>query len=177
MNEIMNSRKPKVLGIAMIVLGVVAMVTPLVAGLSMLMLIGMVIAVAGILRMVWAFRAETPGQGIFKFLLGILTAIAGGLIMAHPLIASGVLSILLAAYLLMDGLVEVIVAFTLTGHPGKGWLMATGLISIVLGCLIFFQAPLSGTMAIGVFLGIKLVFVGLATLNLGATPHSFMETE
>jgi len=177
MNETMNSRQPKVLGIAMIVLGIVALVTPLVAGQSMLMLIGMLIVVAGILRMVWAFRAETPGQGIFKFLLGVLTAIAGGLIMAHPMMASGLLSILLAAYLLMDGLVEVIVAFALGGHPGKGWLMATGLISIVLGCLMFFQAPLSGVIAIGVFLGIKLVFVGLATLNLGATPHSLMKSE
>lgn len=175
MNEKSAPDRTKILGIATIVLGVMALLTPLVAGETMLVVIGVLIAAAGVLRVIWAFASPTPGKGFSKVLLGVLTVIAGVAILANPMLASGVLSILLAAYLLMDGIVEVIVAMTLDGLPGKGWLLAGGLVSVLLGCLMFFQFPLSGVHAIGVLLGIKLIMVGSAALALGTTLHSFMK--
>jgi uncharacterized membrane protein HdeD (DUF308 family) len=167
----------KLMAIVTIILGILVLATPLVAGQSVLMLIGILITVAGVLRMIWAFGAHSLGSGIWKLLLGVLTLLAGGLILAHPMMASGILTILLAMYLFTDGLIEVIVAFTLDEAGGKGWLLTGGIISALLGCLLFFQAPLSGVLAIGVFLGIKLIFVGMATLALGTTPHSVMKSD
>jgi len=174
MSETGGSSKAKLIGTVTIILGILALSTPLVAGQATLMLIGILIAAAGILRMIWAFKA---GSGVWKFLLGMLTLLAGGLVLAHPLMASGVLTIVLAMYLFADGLIEVIVAFTLDAAPGKSWLLIGGLLSVVLGSLLLFQAPLSGVVAIGVFLGIKLIFVGMTTLALGTTLHSVMKSE
>jgi len=175
MTETPAKDRTKLLGIITIVLGVLALLTPFVAGETMLVVIGVLITAAGVLRVIWAFAAPTPGKGFSKVLLGVLTVIAGLAILANPMMASGILSILLAAYLLMDGIVEIIVAMTLDGVPGKGWLLTGGLVSVLLGCLMFFQFPLSGVHAIGVLLGLKLMMVGSAALALGTTLHSFMK--
>lgn len=175
MSESSNKRRINILGLTTIVLGVLAVGTPYVAGESMLMVIGALIALAGVIRMIWAFKSPTAGKGVQKVLLGVLTFVAGGAILANPLMASGVLSILLATYLVFDGIVEVIVALTLEGHPGRGWLFTSGFLSIGLGGLMFMQTPFSGVYAIGVLLGLKLVVVGLASLSLGTTPLAYMK--
>ena len=164
----------KFAGVALILFGILALASPLVAGESVLMVIGVLVLVGGIIRLIRNMRL---GGGFWKLMLGLITIAAGGLILAHPMLASGILSILLAMYLCTDGLIEVIVAFTMKDTEGKGWLFATGILSVVLGSLLLFQAPLSGVLAIGVFLGIKLIFVGMATLALGATPHSVMKSD
>ena len=175
MSESAIKRRTKILSIATIILGVLAMGTPYAAGESMLMVIGILIAIAGVVRMIWALKSPTPGKGFSKVLLGVLTIFAGGAIMAHPLMASGILSILLAGYLVFDGIVEVIVALTLEGQPGRGWLFISGFLSLGLGGLMFMQTPFSGVYAIGVLLGIKLIVVGIASLSLGTTPLSYMQ--
>jgi uncharacterized membrane protein HdeD (DUF308 family) len=175
MIEESTSDRTKAIGIATIILGVLAVLTPFVAGETMLVIIGILMTVAGVLRVIWTFASPTPGKGFSKVLLGVLTVIAGLTIMADPMLASGTLSILLAAYLLMDGIVEVIVAMTLEGTPGRGWLLTGGLVSVCLGCLMFFQYPFSGVHAIGVLLGTKLVMVGSAALTLGTTLHEYMK--
>ena len=175
MTDTRNSGRTKTIGIATIVLGLLAVLTPFMAGEAMLVIIGVLITAAGVLRLIWTFAAPTPGKGFSKVLLGVLTIVAGLMIMANPVLASGTLSILLATYLLMDGIVEFIVAMTLEGIPGRGWLMTGGLVSVSLGCLMFFQYPLSGVYAIGVLLGVKLIMVGSAALALGTTLHKYMK--
>lgn len=177
MNSSIDSSSAKVIGVVTILLGIAALATPLVVGESVLLFVGFAIALAGVLRMIWAFRAQSLGSGVWKFLLGVLTFLAGVFVLGHPLMASGVLTIILAIYLFMDGLVEVLVAFALEGVEGKGWLMTGGILSILLGCLLFFQAPLSGVMAIGVLLGIKLIFIGVTALTLGTTLHSMVRSQ
>jgi uncharacterized membrane protein HdeD (DUF308 family) len=176
MNSTNKAGYAKLIGIVTIILGVLAVATPLVAGVSILVLIGILITVAGVLRMVWAVKKGSPGHRTWKILLGLLTVAAGVLVLAHPMMASGILSILLAMYLFSDGLIEIIIALTLeSGTPGKGWLFVGGLMSALLGSLLLFQAPLSGVVAIGVFLGIKLIFVGMATVALGTSLRSVMK--
>ena len=175
MSESAVKRRTKILSLATIILGVLALGAPFVAGESMLMVIGVLIALAGVIRMIWAFKSSTPGKGISKVLLGVLTIIAGAAILADPLMASGVLSILLATYLVFDGIVEVIVALTLEGQPGRGWLFTSGFLSMGLGGLMFMQTPFSGVYAIGVLVGIKLIIVGIASSSLGTTPLSYMK--
>jgi uncharacterized membrane protein HdeD (DUF308 family) len=177
MNETSVSSSAKVIGIVTIILGIIALATPLVVGESVLLIIGFAITLAGVLRMVWAFQAQTLGSGIWKFLLGVLTLVAGLFVIAHPMMASGVLTIILAIYLFMDGLVEILVAFAMTKVEGKGWLLLGGFLSIALACLLFFQAPLSGAVAIGVLLGIKLIFAGITALALGTTLHSMVKAQ
>ncbi len=171
------SSSAKVIGIVTIILGIAVLAAPFVVGESMLLFVGLVVTVAGVLRMIWAFRTESFGSGAWKFLMGVLTLLAGVFILGHPLLASGTLTLILASYLFLDGLVEFIVALTLEGSKGKGWLLAGGVLSIFLACLLFLQVPFSGVIAIGILMGVKLIFIGLIALRLGTTLHDLMRVQ
>jgi uncharacterized membrane protein HdeD (DUF308 family) len=158
------SSKMRLMGWLSIIFGVLAIAMPWVAGQSILMMVGILVMAAGIMRMIWAFQAGSLGKGVLVFLIGVLTLLAGVAVIAHPLMSSAVLSIMLAVYFLADGFSELIAAFSV--KEGKGWLLFDAVVTIILGIMIFTGFPLSGTVAIGVFLGIKLLFVGITMLTL-----------
>ena len=81
-----------------------------------------------------------------------------------------VLSIMLAVYFFVDGFSELFAAFSV--QEGKGWLLFDAVVTIILGIMIFTGFPLAGTVAIGVFLGIKLVFVGVTMLTIRSAVKS-----
>lgn len=159
----------KIMGVLTIIFGILAMASPWVAGQSVLWLIGVMVMGGGLMRMFWAFKAGSLGKGILVFLIGVLTLLAGVAVIAHPIFAAGMLTIVLAIYFFVDGFTEIIAAFSLpSGQEGKGWLIFDGAVTILLGALIYSGFPVAGTVAIGVFLGIKLLFAGLSILMLGS---------
>lgn len=173
MNELVRkvdkaSSRVRTLGIITIILGILAIALPWVAGEWVMWMLAMIVIIAGLTRMSWAFKAPSLGKGMVVFLISLLTLFAGVALIAHPVMASGVLTILLAAYLLVDGIMELAAAFRMpAGQQGKGWLIFDGVVTLILAVLIYRQFPLSGVMAIGILLGIKLVFIGLTMFMLG----------
>ena len=160
--------KARTLGIVSIILGILAMAMPWVAGQSVMWMLAIIVIIAGLSRMSWAFKATSLGKGVVVLLIGLLTLLAGIALIAHPVLASGVLTILLAACLLADGVMELVAAFRMpSGQEGKGWLVFDGVVTLVLAWLIYSQFPLSGVITIGILLGIKLVFIGLTMFMLG----------
>ncbi len=158
-----------VLGIITIILGFLVMLAPMLTGFSILMLVGVLVLIAGLVRMFWAFTAGSFGKGVLAFAIGGLTLLLGLALMFNPLFASGVMTIVMAIYLIVDGAVEISAAFGLRPESGWGWLLFGGIVSILLGIMIWRQYPLSGAWAIGVLLGIKLLFIGLSMLTVGST--------
>ena len=169
MNTAKISGRMKLFGVLAIVFGILAIASPWVAGQSVMWLIGVLVIAAGIMRMIWAFQASSLGKGTMVFLIGVLTLLAGIAVIAHPVMTSSVLTIMLAIYFFVDGFSEVMAAFALPGGvDGKGWLIFDGVVTIALGVMIFMGFPVAGTVAIGVFLGIKLLLVGFSMFMLGS---------
>ena len=164
------SSRMRLMGWLSIIFGVLAIVMPWIAGQSILLLIGVLVMAAGIMRMIWAFQAGSLGKGILVFLIGVLTLLAGVAVIANPLMSSAVLTIMLAVYFLVDGFSELFASFSV--KEGKGWLLFDAVVTILLGIMIFTGFPLAGTVAIGVFLGIKLVFAGVTMLTIRAAAKS-----
>jgi uncharacterized membrane protein HdeD (DUF308 family) len=158
------------LGIVAILLGILAMLAPGIAGLSIVVLLGVFVTCAGVVRMFWALQASSLSKGLLTFALGSLTLICGIVLLANPIIGAGVLTIALGAYFILDGLIELAAGFTLKGGI---WLVFGGGISVLLGIMIWTQYPLSGAWAMGTLLGIKLFMVGLITINGGSAVRSF----
>ena len=171
MNELGNEIKDgagsmKWMGILTIIFGILAMMMPYITGQSVLMLIGILVMAGGLLRLIWAFKAGSLGKGILKFLIGVLTLLAGFWIITEPFIAAGALTIVLSVYFFADGLLEIIAAFSV--EEGKGWLLFDGVVTLVLGSLLFMGFPFAGPFAVGVMLGIKLLLAGIMMLTLGS---------
>lgn len=170
-----GGRNMTLYGVIAIILGIFAMLAPGVTGLSVAMLVGVFVVVAGIVRMIWAFQAGSLGRGMLMFAIGGLTLLCGLALLANPLFASGVLTIVLSAYFLVDGIFEIAAGFQLRPAPGWGWMLFGGIVSILLGIMIWGQYPLSGAWAIGILLGIKLFFVGLIMVTGGSVVRSALQ--
>lgn len=182
----MNAEKPsprqaggkmKMMGVLTIAFGLLAIAMPWVAGQSLMWLLGVLVMSGGLTRMVWAFQAGSLGKGVLVFLIGVLTLLAGLAVIAHPLMTSAILSVLLALYFLADGLAEIFAGAALNeGRAGRGWLIFDGIVTLVLGVMIFTGFPLSGFFAIGVLLGVKLLFAGTTMLTLGVAAQNSAPT-
>lgn len=160
----------RLMGWLCIILGVLAIAMPWVAGQSVLMVIGVLVMAAGVMRMIWAFQAGSLGKGVLVFLIGVLTLLAGIAVIAHPVMSSAVLTVLLAVYFLIDGVSELFAAFS--AKDGKGWLIFEAVVTILLGIMIYAGFPLAGTVAIGVLLGVKLLLVGITMLTVRSAVKS-----
>ena len=157
------------LGIATMVLGFLVMLAPTLVGFSLLWVLGLLVVVAGLCRMFWAFQAGSLGKGVLVFAIGGLTLLAGVALLANPYFASGVLTIVLAIYFIVDGAAEIGAAFGIPRGSRRRWLLFGGAVSILLGVMIWRQFPLSGVWAIGVLFGIKLLFGGMIMASAGST--------
>ena len=167
-----GGNKMAILGVIAIILGILAMLAPGLTGMSVLILMGVLVLIGGMVRIIWAFQAGSLGRGLLMFAIGGLTLLCGIVLLAHPLFASGVLTIMLALYFILDGISEIAASVRLRPGSGWGWMLFAGIVSIWLGIMIWGQFPLSGVWAIGILLGIKLVFVGLIMLMGGSAVRS-----
>ena len=153
------------LGVALIVLGIIAILTPAAAGSAVVVVIGLILLGAGIAAAIRGLQAAFAMEIILGLVVGVVTALAGAAVLAHPLFGLGLLTLLLAGYFLVDGACKVVVSFRFRPATGWLWLLFSGVVSLVLGALIWRQWPMSGLWAVGVLVGLNLISTGLALLK------------
>jgi len=164
MNSVVEPKRMTLWGVIAIILGFLAMAAPMLTGMSIALLVGILVVAGGVARLVWAFQAGSVGEGILKFLIAGLTLLCGVLMVVNPVFASGFFTILLSLYFIIDGISEIAVGI----GTKRGWFTVAGIISIILGCLLWAQFPLAGSWALGILLGIKLLFIGLIMIMGGS---------
>ena len=154
-------------GVILVIAGLLAILSPFVAGLSITIMVGVLLAVSGIGQCFLAFRAGAFGRALVLFAAGLLMAIAGFYMMSQPVSGLAALTLVLMAFLIATGILEIIVAFQLKPADGWGIELFNGVVTLVLGILLWRQFPLSGAWAIGILFGIKMVFSGWAFIFVG----------
>ena len=157
-----------ILGVLCMILGMLAMMAPGATGLSFAMVLGVLVLMAGVLRILWAFQSSSVGKGLLRLTVGGLTFLCGVALINHPLFTSGVLTVILAVYFILDGISEIVIGARIGASAGGGWLLFGGIVSFLLGLMIWSQFPLSGAWALGILLGIKLFLVGLIMVTAGS---------
>jgi len=164
-----NSGSIIVMGGLMFLLGIFAMTSPLAAGVSLALTIGIMLLVGGVSQLVFAFKA---GKGLWAIILTVLTILIGGYMISRPGLALASFTLFLAIYLVLTGIAEIIMSFQFKPAKGWGWITISGILSLLLGVLIWNQFPLSGAWAIGILIGIRLFFTGLTFLLMGIAGKS-----
>jgi len=163
-------------GIMTIIFGFLAISSPLVSGLAVAIVVGIALLAAGLSMTLFAFQAPSLGRGILKFLFGALTIVVGITVVTQPGIALANLTLLLGIYFVADGVMAMIVAFNVKPEPGWGWMTFNGIVTIALGWMILKGWPLSGVWAIGILVGIRLLFAGMTMLTMGAAGSQVART-
>ena len=162
-----NAGLTVVCGVILIVAGLLAIMSPLVAGLSLTIMVGAMLAVSGIGQCFLAFRAGAFGQGLMVLIIGVLMAFAGLYMMTQPLSGLASITLILVAYLVATGLFEIIAALQIRPAQGWGWELFNGIVTLLLGVMLWRQFPLSGVWAIGILFGVKMILSGWGLIFLG----------
>jgi uncharacterized membrane protein HdeD (DUF308 family) len=155
------------MAVVFILLGMMAIIEPGIAGLAVTILVGWLLIFGGGAHLVAAFSGGGAGRVIWQGLIGILYIVGGLYFLTHPLLGLGTLTLLLAVIILMEAVFEIIAYFRMRGEGGSGWLLVNALITLLLGGLIWFHWPSSSVWAIGILVGVNLLMTGFSRLMFG----------
>jgi uncharacterized membrane protein HdeD (DUF308 family) len=162
-------RAARAVGVALIALGIAAIVVPFVAGVAVTYLVATALLFGSIALFGLAIGGEhTMGQRVVGGLAALVLLLGGIMMMVQPVLGLFSLTAAVAAYLFAAGFARIMAALMSLGAPSGRWLLvASGVIAVVLGVLLLRQWPLSGTWAIGTLVGVDLVISGGAVIATG----------
>jgi len=152
------------ISVLMIIAGVLGIVIPPVAGLAVLLVVAWLLIFSGAFHFVFAWHTRTAGAMIWELLLGILYVGVGVYALVHPAAGLASLTLLLAAYLFVEGVLELVLSFRLRPMRGAGWLVVDAIITLILGVLIWRTWPSNTAWVIGTLVGISMLFSGVSRL-------------
>lgn len=156
------------LGVAQIVVGALAIGSPLVATLASAVFLGWLLLIAGCVQVVQAFEYRV-WQGFFLHLAGaLLYIVAGVLVVTRPAAGALTLTLILAVFFVVEGVSRLMLGIRVRGTPGSAGLLIGGVLGTVLGVLIWLEWPSSAVWAIGLLLGVNLVFNGFALVSIAS---------
>lgn len=156
------------LGILTVGLGAVAVTTPLITGVAVTVFVGFLLLGSGVAQVVHAFKSGQWGTGFWGTVIGLLGVVAGLIMVFRPLVGLVTMTLILAAYFLVDGVSEIIAAIRIKPDQGWGWVLFNGVIAVLLGFMIWRQWPVSGAWAIGLLVGIHILLTGWTMIILGS---------
>lgn len=157
-------------GIILCVLGVISLITPAVAGTAVVLVIGSLLMFGGFLYLFQTSQAGDTSGKMMHIILGILMILGGFGIISHPLFGLSFLTLMMAMFFLFEGTWKVLMSFSLKPAAGWGQVLFSGIISLLLGGLIWAEWPLSGLWAVGTLLGVDLLLTGFFLINVGSLP-------
>jgi uncharacterized membrane protein HdeD (DUF308 family) len=154
-------------GVLLIILGLFALMAPLIAGVAATVLLGWLLVLGGIAHLVVSWHLRHTGGLIWELLIGLAYLVMGIFLLAHPLAGLVALTAFLGCYLLIKGIFEIIMWFGLRRLRGGSWVLFDGVISLLLSALIWMHLPNSATWVIGTLLGFGILFSGISRVVLG----------
>jgi uncharacterized membrane protein HdeD (DUF308 family) len=152
------------LAILMIVLGLLAIALPLATGIGVSILVGWIVVFGGFTYLAYAFAAQGAGAFLWRILIGIVYVVGGFYLVFHPALALQSLTLVLAAILVAEGVLQMIAFFQFRSLPGSGWVLFDGIVTLLLGIMIGYPWPFSSGWAIGTIVGINLLVSGFTRL-------------
>src|SRR5215212_2572244 len=149
-----------IVGVAAIVLGCIAILVPAVASVGTAIFIGWLLLFVGVVMVAGAFSAHSVGTLILRLIWAILTVVVGLWLIVEPHNGTLTLTLILGIYFLFMGLTRIAIAFIARGQPNAGLLGLSGIAGLLIGILILAEFPSSADWAIGLLVGIDLIFAG-----------------
>jgi uncharacterized membrane protein HdeD (DUF308 family) len=149
-------------GVLLIVFGMVAVGMPFLAAVAVNALVAWLIVLAGVVHLMLAFRVHGAGSMIWKLLVGIAYLCFGAYLILHPVLGVTSLTLVLASLFLVEGILNIVLYVKMRPIHGSSWVLVDGIITLLLGLMIYMQWPSSSLWAIGTLVGISMIFSGFA---------------
>jgi len=156
-------------GIILVILGLAAIILPPIATIAFTIIIGWIFLVSGIVGLITTFWARHAPGFWWSLISAIIGIAAGVVLLVWPLTGAVSLTLVLIAFFVIEGIVSIMYAIEhrnqLTGR--WGWMLVSGIIDLILAAIIFLGLPGTALWALGLLVGIHLLFGGAALIAMG----------
>ena len=163
-------------GVLLIVFGTVAIGSPFLAAVAVNVVVAWLIVLAGAVHLMLAFHAHGAGSMIWKLLVGIAYLFFGAYLIMHPVLGVVSLTLILASLFLIEGILDIVLFFKIRPTQRSTWVLVDGIITLLLGLMIYTQWPSSSAWAIGTLVGISMIFSGVARVMMSLAVRKTTET-
>ena len=153
-----------VLSVLLIIFGVLAIALPLASSIGIAIVVGWLAIFAGITQVVHAFQSKGIGHIVWKLAVAVFYLAAGAYLLAFPALGVAGLTLVLGIFLFAEGVADVIAYFAARKSGASAWVLLDGIVTLVLGFMIWNRWPLSSLWVIGTFVGISMVMTGITRL-------------
>jgi uncharacterized membrane protein HdeD (DUF308 family) len=157
------------LGVVYLITGLIALGSVMMATVASVFVVGIMMIVAGVAEVFNAFQVKGWGKFLLWLLLGALYIVAGFVTFENPLLAAALLTLVLGAALVASGIMRIILAFGMKQEAPWIWVVLSGLITLLIGVVILVHWPVSSLFVLGLFLGVDLVVAGAGWIGIGLT--------
>ena len=161
-----GSNNSLLIGILLTVLGIAAVAVPRVTTIFAESWIALMLITAGGAKAGYAFQTRDQGGFIWKLLLSILYFATGVMLLVNPCTGVLTLTLLLGSFLLTEGVFELLLAFRLRPQQNWTWALGNGVITLLLGAMIWFQWPFNAPWVIGTLVGVSILSTGVSRIML-----------
>jgi uncharacterized membrane protein HdeD (DUF308 family) len=152
-------------GIIQIILGTIALGESVLMTLFSVVMLGWLLIIGGVSSIIHSFMERNWGGFIFDMLIGLFYAVVGFMMVGNPGQAAVTLTLLISLFLMTGGVFRIAEALA-HDLPHKGWVLLNGVVTLVLGIMIWRQWPFSGLWVIGLFVGIEMLLYGWSMVML-----------
>jgi uncharacterized membrane protein HdeD (DUF308 family) len=163
-------------GIVLLVLGMAAILVPMVATIAFTLLVGWLFLISGVVGLITTFWMRHAPGFWWSLLSAIIGIVAGILLLRWPITGSLSLTLLLSAFFVVEGVASIMYAFEHRNQlSGRwGWMLVSGIVDLILAGIIVAGLPGTALWALGLLVGINLIFGGVAMIGmaLAARPHT-----
>ena len=149
------------LGIVSIILGTIAFAVPVLTTVAAVLFIGSMLLVNGIVQIYQNFRSHTGRESLIHLLISILYIVAGVLMIINPAMGAISLTLVLTFFFIVAGAFRIFAAVS-TRFKSWGWVLFNGIVTFIMGLLIWAGWPLSGLWVVGLFVAIEMIINGWA---------------
>jgi uncharacterized membrane protein HdeD (DUF308 family) len=153
-------------GVLLIIFGMLAIGSPFLAAIAVTGFIAWLIVLAGVVHLILAFHAHGAGSLIWKLLVGLAYLFFGGYLIVHPVLGVASLTLVLASLFLIEGVLNIVLFFKMRSVGGSSWVLLDGIITLLLGLMIYMQWPSSSAWAIGTLVGVSMIISGVTRVML-----------
>jgi uncharacterized membrane protein HdeD (DUF308 family) len=144
----------------MMVAGILGIAMPLAAAIAVNIFVAWMLMFSGAAHLVFAWYRRHSRGFLWQLLLGILYVFISAYILINPGLGLVALTLALAAYLLVEGVLEVTLAFQIRPTRAWGWLLFDGVVTLILALMIWRAWPVGSELVIAILVGVSMLFSG-----------------
>ncbi len=164
-------------GVLLVLCGILAIASPLLAAVAVNAVIAWLILLAGVVHIVVALHSHSAGSVVWKLLVGLAYIGFGGYLLWHPLLGVAALTLVLATLFALEGILDIVLYAQVRPARGAAWLLLDGLVTLLLALLIWVHWPSSSAWAIGTLVGISLIMSGVARIMMSLAVRRIAASE